>query len=224
MIADRHRRQLQKRHPGDQTRTEQGRPTKSPRCSAASLRAATTLGNADGARDAPVLRRPRVPDLQGIHARRAADAHPEVGAHRQAARSNTTRWRQRRANPKSSRPSRSRRCAAGKQNKMWNFIETFYHEQGEEDSGYVTEKYLQGIASAGPRAEPRRSGPPTAAIRHSQNEVEHRRAGRQQRRLHRHALVPDRQDRRHAEEARIRSLTRRPDASSTKAIEKLLKS
>ncbi len=37
--------------------------------------------------------------------------------------------------------------AAGKQNKMWNFLETFYREQGEEDSGYVTENYLQGIAS-----------------------------------------------------------------------------
>src|ERR1700683_2730395 len=35
--------------------------------------------------------------------------------------------------------------AAGKQDKGWNFIETFYHEQGEEDSGYVTESYLQGI-------------------------------------------------------------------------------
>jgi protein-disulfide isomerase len=40
--------------------------------------------------------------------------------------------------------------AAGKQNKLWNYIETFYHEQGEEDSGYVTEKYLQGIASQVP--------------------------------------------------------------------------
>ena len=37
--------------------------------------------------------------------------------------------------------------AAGKQQKAWNYIETFYHEQGEEDSGYVTEKYLQDIAS-----------------------------------------------------------------------------
>jgi protein-disulfide isomerase len=36
--------------------------------------------------------------------------------------------------------------SAGKQNKGWNFIETFYHEQGEEGSGYVTEQYLQGIA------------------------------------------------------------------------------
>jgi len=40
--------------------------------------------------------------------------------------------------------------AAGKQNKMWNFVETFYHEQGEEDSGYVTEKYLQGLAQQVP--------------------------------------------------------------------------
>jgi len=36
--------------------------------------------------------------------------------------------------------------AAGKQAKMWQFIETFYHEQGEEGSGYVTESYLQGLA------------------------------------------------------------------------------
>jgi protein-disulfide isomerase len=40
--------------------------------------------------------------------------------------------------------------AAGKQSKMWNFIETFYHEQGEEDSGYVTENYIQGIAKQVP--------------------------------------------------------------------------
>jgi Thioredoxin len=36
--------------------------------------------------------------------------------------------------------------AAGQQGKLWNFVETFYHEQGEEDSGYVTESYIQGIA------------------------------------------------------------------------------
>jgi len=36
--------------------------------------------------------------------------------------------------------------AAGRQNKMWNFIELFYLEQGPEDSGYVTESYLQGLA------------------------------------------------------------------------------
>ena len=40
--------------------------------------------------------------------------------------------------------------AAGKQNRAWDFIELFYHEQGEEDSGYVNEKYLQGLASQVP--------------------------------------------------------------------------
>jgi protein-disulfide isomerase len=40
--------------------------------------------------------------------------------------------------------------AAGKQDKLWNFVETFYHEQGEEDSGYVTENYIQGIAKQVP--------------------------------------------------------------------------
>jgi protein-disulfide isomerase len=36
--------------------------------------------------------------------------------------------------------------AAGRQNKLWNFIELFYHEQRRENSGYVTESYLQGLA------------------------------------------------------------------------------
>jgi protein-disulfide isomerase len=37
--------------------------------------------------------------------------------------------------------------AAGKQDKAWHFVETFYAEQGEEGSGYVTSAYLDGIAS-----------------------------------------------------------------------------
>jgi protein-disulfide isomerase len=40
--------------------------------------------------------------------------------------------------------------AAGKQNKLWQFIETFYREQGEEGSGYVTEQYLQNLAQQVP--------------------------------------------------------------------------
>jgi protein-disulfide isomerase len=40
--------------------------------------------------------------------------------------------------------------AAGTQQKFWNFTELFYHEQGEEDTGYVTEKYLQGLAGQVP--------------------------------------------------------------------------
>ena len=40
--------------------------------------------------------------------------------------------------------------AAGKQDRAWHFIETFYREQGEEGSGYVTDRFLQGIASEVP--------------------------------------------------------------------------
>jgi len=40
--------------------------------------------------------------------------------------------------------------AAGKQGKMWDYLELFYHEQGEEGSGYVTERYLRGLASQVP--------------------------------------------------------------------------
>ena len=36
--------------------------------------------------------------------------------------------------------------AAGRQGKMWYFVELFYREQGQEDSGYVTNAYLQSIA------------------------------------------------------------------------------
>jgi protein-disulfide isomerase len=40
--------------------------------------------------------------------------------------------------------------AAGKQNLMWHYLELFYHEQGEEGTGYVTESYLQGLAAQVP--------------------------------------------------------------------------
>ena len=36
--------------------------------------------------------------------------------------------------------------AAGEQDRLWNFVDLFYHEQDEENSGYVTESYLQGLA------------------------------------------------------------------------------
>ena len=48
--------------------------------------------------------------------------------------------------PETFRTQQVAALAAGLQNKAWNFIETFYHEQGEEDSGYVNEAYLQGLA------------------------------------------------------------------------------
>jgi protein-disulfide isomerase len=36
--------------------------------------------------------------------------------------------------------------AAGEQGKGWSFIETFYRNQGEERSGYVTESFIESIA------------------------------------------------------------------------------
>jgi protein-disulfide isomerase len=36
--------------------------------------------------------------------------------------------------------------AAGRQNLFWQFTELFYREQGQEDSGYVNESYLDGLA------------------------------------------------------------------------------
>jgi protein-disulfide isomerase len=37
--------------------------------------------------------------------------------------------------------------AAGAQDRLWPFIETFYYEQGREYTPYVTESFLDGIAS-----------------------------------------------------------------------------
>lgn len=40
--------------------------------------------------------------------------------------------------------------AAGIQDKQWYYLEDFYHEQGREHSGYVTESYLVGLARQAP--------------------------------------------------------------------------
>jgi protein-disulfide isomerase len=48
--------------------------------------------------------------------------------------------------PETFRNQQTAALAAGKQNKMWDYVELFYKEQGEEGSGYVTEAYLQGLA------------------------------------------------------------------------------
>jgi protein-disulfide isomerase len=37
--------------------------------------------------------------------------------------------------------------AAGKQNKLWNFIEVFYNNQGQENTDYVTDQFLTKIAN-----------------------------------------------------------------------------
>ena len=39
-------------------------------------------------------------------------------------------------------------AAAGQQNKLWNFIDVLYYNQGEENSGYVTPSFLHSIDKA----------------------------------------------------------------------------
>jgi protein-disulfide isomerase len=41
--------------------------------------------------------------------------------------------------------------AAGQQNRMWDYVELFYHEQGAEGSGYVNDAYLRSLAAQVPR-------------------------------------------------------------------------
>jgi protein-disulfide isomerase len=42
-------------------------------------------------------------------------------------------------------PAGEAALAAGAQGKAWNFIELFYRNQGEENSGYVTEEFIESI-------------------------------------------------------------------------------
>ncbi|HTD08796.1 MAG TPA: thioredoxin domain-containing protein [Solirubrobacteraceae bacterium] len=53
-------------------------------------------------------------------------------------------------NPRAFVNQQTAALAAGAQGKLWNFVDTFYHEQGPEYTGYVTESYLNGIASQVP--------------------------------------------------------------------------
>lgn len=47
-------------------------------------------------------------------------------------------------------PAGEAALAAGAQDKAWNFVELFYRNQGEENSGYVTEAFIESIGrSAG---------------------------------------------------------------------------
>jgi protein-disulfide isomerase len=45
-------------------------------------------------------------------------------------------------------PAGAAAIAAGAQGRGWNYIETFYRNQGEENSGYVTGDFLEAIARA----------------------------------------------------------------------------
>jgi protein-disulfide isomerase len=47
-------------------------------------------------------------------------------------------------------PSQTAMLAAGNQKKGWNYIELFYHEQGDETQSYVTDNYLGGLAKQVP--------------------------------------------------------------------------
>jgi protein-disulfide isomerase len=52
--------------------------------------------------------------------------------------------------PETFRTQQIAALAAGKQQKAWDYIELFYRQQGQEDTGYVTESYLQALAKQVP--------------------------------------------------------------------------
>ncbi len=53
-------------------------------------------------------------------------------------------------NPTTFQTQQAAALAAGKQNKFWDYVDLFYHEQGQEDTNYVNENYLTGLANQVP--------------------------------------------------------------------------
>src|SRR3954447_541127 len=47
-----------------------------------------------------------------------------------------------------SKPAMQAVLAAGEQNRFWNYLQLFYANQGQENSGYVTDDFLTNIAKA----------------------------------------------------------------------------
>jgi protein-disulfide isomerase len=47
-----------------------------------------------------------------------------------------------------SKPAMKAILAAGEQNRFWNYLQLFYANQGEENSGYVTDDFLTNLAKA----------------------------------------------------------------------------
>jgi protein-disulfide isomerase len=47
-----------------------------------------------------------------------------------------------------SKPAMKATLAAGEQGRFWNYLQLFYRNQGEENSGYVTDAFLTSIAKA----------------------------------------------------------------------------
>ena len=45
-------------------------------------------------------------------------------------------------------PAGAAALAAGEQGRGWNYLELFYRNQGEENSGYVTDEFLRAVAKA----------------------------------------------------------------------------
>jgi protein-disulfide isomerase len=39
-------------------------------------------------------------------------------------------------------------AAAGAQNKLWDFVDLFYKQQGTENTGYVTDKFIENLATS----------------------------------------------------------------------------
>jgi protein-disulfide isomerase len=45
-------------------------------------------------------------------------------------------------------PAGAAAIAAGNQGKGWTFLELFYRNQGKENSGYVTDEFIEAVAKA----------------------------------------------------------------------------
>ena len=105
---------------------------------------AMVLGEPGAKVEADRVRRPAVPDLQRVLGRSPAANHRKPGQDGEA----KLDFRNFMIIGPQSIPAGAAAIAAGEQGRGWNFIELFYRNQGEENSGYVTDEFLDAIAKA----------------------------------------------------------------------------
>ena len=109
--------------------------------------------------------------------------------------------------------------AAGQQNKLWNATDLFYRNQGEENSGYVTDDFLTKVLTgAGADAEKAIAGAGDPAV---SQEIAAAKTLSQPLRRHRDADGPRRADGRRPQEVR-RPRACRPRPASASMVDAAL--
>ncbi len=86
-----------------------------------------------------------MPGLQSLFGRNPAAGDRKQGRQRARRRSSSSNFT---IIGEQSAPAGAAALAAGEQGRGWNYLELFYRNQGEENSGYATDEFLTAVAKS----------------------------------------------------------------------------